>query len=89
VLMVYNLDTGALISKIDTGVGSAVTDDPDSNGLSAPVAWDIDGNGTVDTVYAGDMLGNVWKFDLGASTPASWSVANGGDPLFQATHTAA
>ena len=66
-----------------------MTDDPDSNGLSAPVAWDIDGNGTVDTVYAGDMLGNVWKFDLGASTPASWSVANGGDPLFQATHTAA
>lgn len=89
VLMVYNLDTGAPITKIDTGVGSAVTDSADSNGLSAPVAWDADGNGTVDYVYAGDMLGNVWKFNLGASSPGDWSVANGGEPLFQATHTAA
>lgn len=87
VLLVYNLDTGELIKRIDTGVGSAVTDDPSSNGLSAPVAWDADGNGTVDYVYAGDMLGNVWKFNLGATTPATWSVANSGNPIFVASHT--
>lgn len=89
VLFVYNLDTGERIAKIDTGVGSAVTDSADSNGLSGPVGWDADGNGTVDYVYAGDMLGNVWKFNLTVSTPASWSVANGGSPIFSATHTAA
>lgn len=83
VLMIYNLQTGALIKEIDTGAGSAVQDDPNSNGLSTTVGWDADGNGTVDSVYAGDLLGNVWKFDLSATTVASWGVF-GRAPLFQA-----
>ena len=81
VLLVYNLQTGSLIAEIDTGAGSSSA----PNGLSAPVGWDRDGNGTLDHVYAGDMLGNVWKFDLTASTSASWGVANLGNPLFTAT----
>lgn len=87
VLFVYNLETGSLIRKIDTGVGSNVTDSADSNGLSGPVGWDADGNGTVDYVYAGDMLGKVWKFNLSATTPATWGVANSGNPIFSATYT--
>ena len=80
VLLVYDLESGSLIKQIDTNVGS--TTDP--NGLSAPVGWDSDGNGTLDYVYAGDMLGNVWKFNLtGASS--GWSLANSGSPLFTAT----
>lgn len=86
VLFVYNLETGALIKKIDTGAGSAVLDHADSNGLSAPTGWDVDGNGTLDYVYAGDMLGNVWKFNLGASQTSSWGVANSGSPLFSASY---
>lgn len=72
VLLIYNLSTGALIKKLDTEVGSAVTDHADSNGLSAPVGWDGDGDGRVDYVYAGDMLGNVWKFDLSSSVSSGW-----------------
>ncbi|MEB1608529.1 PilC/PilY family type IV pilus protein [Xanthomonas campestris pv. campestris] len=86
VLFVYNLDTGALIKKIDTGVGSAVTDSVDSNGLSEPVGWDADGNGTADYVYAGDILGNVWKFDLSATTATTWGIS-GNAPIFSATYT--
>lgn len=85
VLLIYNLSTGALIKEIDTGVGSSVTDHADSNGLSAPVGWDIDGSGTVDYVYAGDMLGNVWKFNLSTALASGWGVANSGNPLFTAT----
>ncbi|KRG88132.1 pilus assembly protein [Stenotrophomonas daejeonensis] len=88
VLLIYNLDTGALLKKIDTGRGSAVLDDADSNGLSAPSGWDADGNGTLDYIYAGDMLGNVWKFDLSAAAPAAWGVANSNQPIFSATYTA-
>ena len=84
VLLVYNLSTGALIREIDTGVGSAVVDHADSNGLSAPVGWNPDGNTTTDYFYAGDMLGNLWKFDLSSTSPAAWGVANSGSPLFQA-----
>jgi len=85
VLLIYNLDTGALIREIDTGVGSAVQDHADSNGLSPPVGWNQDGNSTLDFIYAGDMLGNAWKFDLTATNPATWGVANSGNPIFAAT----
>lgn len=80
-LLVFNLTTGALIREIDTGAGSAVN----PNGLSASVGWDSNGNGTVDYVYAGDMLGNVWKFNLTSNSSGSWGVANSGNPLFVAT----
>ncbi|MBJ6978788.1 PilC/PilY family type IV pilus protein [Luteimonas sp. MC1895] len=84
VLLVYNLRTGVLLREIDTLVGSPAANNPDSNGLMAPVGLDQDANGTLDVVYAGDMLGNVWKFDLSASLPAGWGVAFSGDPLFTA-----
>ena len=77
VLLVINADSGAVIREIDTGVGS----DAAPNGLSAPTGiYGADGK-TLAYVYAGDMLGNVWKFDLTSSTPASWSAKR----LFTAT----
>ncbi len=57
VLYILNAATGELIKRIDTGVGNC-------NGLSSPIAIDIDSNGTADYVYAGDLQGNLWKFDL-------------------------
>lgn len=72
VLFVLDLVTGAKIAEIDTGVGSPVA----SNGLAAPRGWDSDGNGTVDLVYAGDLRGNLWKFDLSSSNPSQWKVAD-------------
>ena len=68
VLFVIDLLTGALIRKIDTLTGSNAA----TNGLSSPRGWDLDGNGTVDLIYAGDLLGNVWRFDLSSSVPANW-----------------
>ncbi len=75
-LFVLNLTTGAVIKKI---VPTGATG---NNGLAAPRGWDADGNGTVDYVYAGDLLGNLWKFDLTSSTTASWGVSNSGSPMF-------
>ncbi len=81
VLYVLNPITGQVIKKIDTGVG-------DCNGLSTAVAVDVDMDQKVDYVYAGDLKGNLWKFDLTATSSASWDVAykSGGTPkpLFQA-----
>lgn len=72
-LFVVDLATGALLKKIDTLKGTAA----DPNGLSTPLAIDTDFNGSADLVYAGDMQGNLWKFDLSGSTTASWKVAIG------------
>lgn len=83
-LFVVNIRTGALISAIDTGVGSYAA----PNGLGTPVAVDYDKDGAADMVYAGDMQGNLWKFDFTSSTSAGWKVAfmNGTTPkpLFKA-----
>jgi type IV pilus assembly protein PilY1 len=82
-LLIVNLQTGATIKLLDTGIGDAGTDAANSNGLTSAVGWDADGNGTVDAVYGGDMLGNVWKFNLSALTAAQWSAPAA--PIFTAT----
>ena len=43
---------------------------------------DTSGDGIADVVYAGDLAGNMWKFDLTSSTPSEWGVAFGGSPLY-------
>lgn len=62
-----------------------VADIGPNNGLSTPVLFDTNGDGLEDTAYAGDLKGNLWKFDLSNANPASWAVALGGTPLFSAT----
>jgi type IV pilus assembly protein PilY1 len=70
-LFVVDIENGALIAKITTGQGSSGT----PNALAAPLAIDADNNITVDVVYAGDQLGNMWKFDLSDANPNKWKVA--------------
>jgi len=83
VLYVVDLETGALIKKLDTGRGYTAVTPQMPNGLSTPAAADVDGDGYVEFVYAGDLHGNLWKFDLMDSNPANWVVSNG-QPLFTA-----
>ncbi|MDR1648075.1 MAG: hypothetical protein LBR88_08600 [Zoogloeaceae bacterium] len=42
-----------------------------NNGLSTPLVADLDKDGVADAAYAGDLCGNLWKFDLKnlSSTP--------------------
>ena len=77
-LFVFNLQTGALLTHI---VAKADTD----NGLSSPRGWDLDGDGLIDYVYAGDLKGNVWKFDLSDNSTGNWGLHAEGDPFFVAT----
>jgi len=42
------------------------------NGLGTPRAIDMDANGTVDLVYAGDLAGNLYRFNLIDADPANW-----------------
>ncbi|MEG1833907.1 MAG: PilC/PilY family type IV pilus protein [Burkholderiaceae bacterium] len=81
VLYIVDLATGKLIKKIDTGIGSANA----HNGLGTVSLHDRNGDDVYDSVYAADMLGNVWKFDLSDADPARWGVAFDGKPLFTAT----
>lgn len=83
-LLIIDLETGALIRRIDTGIGSSTN----PNGLSSPIPIDIDNDRITDAIYAGDLHGNLWKFDVSGNTPGSWRIAYGTAgtpaPLFDA-----
>ncbi len=46
------------------------------NGIYYAASADLDGDNITDYVYAGDLLGNVWRFDLTSTNPANWGVDN-------------
>ena len=66
-LYVINANTGALVAAIKAGTtGTAAS----PNGLWTPSLIDSNGDGNVDTVYAGDLNGTMWKFIL-TGTPSA------------------
>ena len=69
---------------LGTGVGSSTT----PNGISYVSPVDMDGDSITDYLYAGDLQGNVWRFDLTDSDPSKWAVSKYGKttatPLFTA-----
>lgn len=84
-LYVLSAESGALLAKIDSG--DAANPAGSANGLSSPAALP-DSRRIIQSAYAGDLLGNLWKFDLSTDTAAGWGVAlksgNQPKPLFQA-----
>ena len=59
--------------KISTGMGKAESSDNSTpNGIGGVRGIDLDGNGTLDYVYAGDLQGNLYRFDLSGNTTTSW-----------------
>lgn len=74
-LFILNANTGALVKKINVLEGDTTTSGP--NGLSEIAPIDIDGDGIVDYVYAGDLKGNLWRFDLSAENPNNWEISLG------------
>ncbi len=78
-LFVLNAATGSLIADLSTGAGSSTN----PSGLAQISGFVTNGNidDTVSYVYGGDLLGNVWRFDLTGNTVNSWTVK----PLAQLT----
>ena len=79
VLYIVDIETGDLIKKIDTMAGASGT----PNGLATPLLVDDNADLVVDYIYAGDLLGNLWKFDVDSSTVSDWDVPykSGGVPV--------
>ncbi len=81
-LMIVDLATGQLVKALDTGISGI------GNGLADVVPVDTNDDRITDVVYAGDLKGNLWKFDLTGNTSNQWDVAfsSGGSPapLFRA-----
>ena len=72
-LMMIGLGNGT-VTSVSTGIGG-------DNGLSGVNAWSSAGNSIVDTVYAGDLRGNLWRFSPVAGTSALMYAAGATKPI--------
>ncbi|MEA3174311.1 MAG: type pilus assembly protein PilY1, partial [Gammaproteobacteria bacterium] len=96
-----NGDAGVFIMLIDssgnttfyylsTGIGSGTPPSSTANGIAYVSAVDLDADRITDYVYAGDLQGNVWRFDLTSNLPSAWAVtpnpifSNPGQPITSA-----
>lgn len=85
-IFIINLANGSLIRELTT-TGSTTS----PNGMAAATPVDINSDRVTDYIYAGDLQGNLWKFDVTSTNPANWCISNdkGGcgstsTPLFKA-----
>ena len=79
----------AQLLMLDVGNGSATTVNlggGPGNGLNGVNAWSSKGDGFVDTVYAGDLAGNLWKITGVSSSPKGtvFFKAGAGQPIMAA-----
>ena len=79
-LLLLNVADGSERSIMNTNAGSSSY----PNGLSTPIPIDIDGDYKIDYAYAGDLLGNLWRFDLRAAQASGWTTRL----IFTACHSA-
>jgi type IV pilus assembly protein PilY1 len=78
-------DAGIYVMTVNPTSGSTAfyylsTGKAGSNGIAFTQPLDMDGDHITDYVYAGDLLGNIWRFDLTSSNPSNWAAASA--PLF-------
>ncbi|NID15469.1 hypothetical protein HBF32_08355 [Luteibacter yeojuensis] len=68
-LFVLDAQSGELIKELVTPTGTT------SYGLTTPVLGDYENDQIDDVAFAGDLVGNLWRFDLTNSDPNKWSVS--------------
>jgi hypothetical protein len=68
-LFILDAVSGAVIRTIGTGVGNVGT----PSGLARIAGWANfpDNNNTTQRVYGGDLLGNLWRFDINGDIPVT------------------
>jgi type IV pilus assembly protein PilY1 len=72
-LYMLDLATGAILEKAATGAGDTTT--PSGFAKISGFATNSLIDNTVTLIYGGDLLGNVWRFDVTASPPTVQRIA--------------
>jgi type IV pilus assembly protein PilY1 len=81
-------DAGIFIMLIDSNGGTQASNTyylstgkaGSNDGIASVSSADLDGDHITDYVYAGDLLGNIWRFDLTSPNEGSWAASS--TPLF-------
>ena len=72
-LFVLDAFTGAILRKVDTGVGGTTT--PSGFARITAYANSFNTDNTALTVYGGDLLGNLWRIDMTVDPPTALQLA--------------
>jgi type IV pilus assembly protein PilY1 len=72
VLYLLDAATGSVFKKLTVPGLSP------NNGLSAPTPLDTDGDGLIDTIYAGDLQGYIHRFSYSRTVNGQWSLGTPG-----------
>jgi type IV pilus assembly protein PilY1 len=83
-------DAGIYIMTVSASSSGALTETfqylstgvAGGNGIAYVTPVDLDGDHVTDYVYAGDLKGNIWRFDLTSTNPTNWAASAA--PLFTA-----
>lgn len=65
---ILDLQTGELIKKLSTEVAGG-------NGVSSPIAIDVNNDYVADYAFAGDLKGHLWKLDFSSADTDDWDFA--------------
>lgn len=83
-LFLVRVDNPSIYYYLDTKYGSSTA----KNGLSTPKLVDLNNDRIIDAIYAGDMQGNLWKFDVSSTVASNWRITHGTlaapEPMFVA-----
>ncbi|WP_233842216.1 PilC/PilY family type IV pilus protein [Dyella sp. 2HG41-7] len=71
-LFVLDAQTGEVIAELKTPTS---IDGVRSYGLTTPVLGDYNNDQVDNVAFAGDLAGNLWRFDLSSPNPSKWMVA--------------
>lgn len=79
--------SGSDYIKISTGYGKAESSDGTTpNGIGAVRGIDVDDDGTVDRLYAGDLQGNLYRVDISSTSSSDWTNSSNRDVIFKARY---
>lgn len=79
-LFVLDAETGKMIAELKTPTNiTGVT----SFGLTSPVLGDYNNDQIDDVAFAGDLNGNLWRFDFSDPNPSNWFVTLAYKPATQ------
>jgi type IV pilus assembly protein PilY1 len=76
-LFVIDAETGKILDKTDTGVGDTTT--PSGFARITGFAVNFAVNNATTFVYGGDLLGNMWRFDMSTSGPTRQLISQARD----------
>ncbi|RBW46829.1 fimbrial assembly protein [Psychromonas sp. B3M02] len=84
-IYIADLTDGSLIKRLTVGVQTDPTGEDRPNALAQPLLVDNNSDGIADYLYAGDLFGNMWAFDISSEDPSEWGIKKtAGAPLFTA-----